>query len=60
MYTPQRKREKMPKKPASITSPRIKHLAGKGLKAPSTLTTKQVQELAGSVEAHITRKKKKG
>ncbi len=42
-----------------LTSPRIKHLAGKGLKAPSTLTTKQVQELAGSVEAHIARKTKK-
>jgi hypothetical protein len=46
------------KKPNPITSPRIKHLAGKGLKAPSTLTTKQVRELAASVEAHIARKKK--
>lgn len=45
-----------------LTSPRIKSLAGKGLRAPSTLTSKQVQELAGSVEAHIarTKKKKKG
>jgi len=41
-----------------ITSPRIKHLAGKGLRAPSTLTTKQVRELAGSVERHIKRKGK--
>jgi len=49
----------MAKKPAPITSPRIKHLAGKGLRAPSTLTTRQLQDLAGSVEAHITRKKRK-
>jgi hypothetical protein len=49
----------MSKKPASITSPRIKHLAGEGLRAPSTLTPKQVRELAGSVLVHITRKKKK-
>jgi hypothetical protein len=46
-------------KTSPLTSPRIKSLAGKGLKAPSTLTTKQVQELAGSVEAHIARKQKK-
>jgi hypothetical protein len=39
--------------PAPLTSPKIKHIAGKGLKAPSTLTTKEVQELAASVEAHI-------
>ena len=42
-----------PPKPAPITSPRIKHLAGIGLKTPSKLTNKQTQELAGSVEAHI-------
>jgi hypothetical protein len=42
-----------PSKPAPITSPRIKHLAGIGLKTPSKLTNKQTQELAGSVEAHI-------
>jgi hypothetical protein len=40
-----------------ITSPRIKHLAGIGLKTPSKLTNKQTQELAGSVERHIQRKK---
>ena len=39
--------------PAPITSPRIKSIAGQGLKAPSTLTTAQVRALAASVEAHI-------
>jgi hypothetical protein len=39
--------------PAPITSPKIKHIAGRGLEAPSTLTTKQVRELAGSVLSHI-------
>jgi hypothetical protein len=39
--------------PAPITSPKIKHLAGEGLQRPSTLTTRQVRELAGSVMAHI-------
>ena len=36
-----------------ITSKGIKRIAGVGLKAPSKLTTKQVQKLAASVEAHI-------
>jgi len=44
----------MPNKP-SLTSPKIKKLAGKGLKAPSTLTTKETQELAASVMEHIQR-----
>ena len=39
--------------PAPLTSPTIKHIAGVGMKAPSTLTTKQIQRLAASVEAHI-------
>jgi hypothetical protein len=39
--------------PAPLTSPRIKHLAGVGLKTPSKLSNKQTQELAGSVAAHI-------
>lgn len=39
--------------PASITSPKIKKLASKGLKAPSTLTTAETRELAGSVMEHI-------
>ena len=39
--------------PSPITSPKIKHIAGIGLRAPSTLTTTQVRELAASVEAHI-------
>lgn len=41
------------KAPAPITSSRVKHLAGEGLKRPSMLSTKQVRELAGSVMAHI-------
>lgn len=45
--------KKPPRPPAPITSPKIKHLAGEGLQRPSTLTTKQVRELAGSVMAHI-------
>jgi hypothetical protein len=40
-----------------ITSDRIKRLAAIGLHTPSKLTTKQTQELAGSVERHIQRKK---
>ena len=48
-----------PKAPAPLTSPKIKHIAGVGLKAPSTLTTKQVRELAASVEAHIEPRKKR-
>jgi len=43
------------KAPASLTSPRIKSLAGKGLSAPSTLTTKEVQEVCASVMEHIIR-----
>lgn len=49
---------KNPPTPPPITSPRIKHLAGVGLKTPSKLTNKQTQELAGSVERHIQRKPK--
>ena len=47
--------------PAPLTSPAIRHIAGQGLKAPSTLTTAQVRALAASVEAHIEpRHKPKG
>jgi hypothetical protein len=42
-----------PRPPSPITSPRVKHLAGEGLRRPSQMTTKQVRELAGSVMAHI-------
>ena len=42
-----------PQPPSPLTSPRIKQLAGRGLEAPSQLSTKQVRELAGSVLAHI-------
>jgi hypothetical protein len=45
--------KKPPVIPAPLTSPAIKHIAGKGMRAPSTLTNKQVQKLAASVEAHI-------
>lgn len=31
----------------------IKHLAGEALKDPSSVTKREVQELAGSVMAHI-------
>jgi hypothetical protein len=47
------KRLTPPSKPAPITSSRIRHLAGIGLKTPSKLTNRQTRELAGSVEAHI-------
>lgn len=46
-------RKSPPVVPSPLTSPTIKHIAGQGLKAPSTLTTRQVQKLAASVEAHI-------
>jgi hypothetical protein len=39
--------------PAPLTSRKIKQLAGEGLRAPSTLSTAQIRELAGSVMAHI-------
>ena len=42
-----------PANPEPITSTTIKRLAGIGLKTPSKLTPKQVQQLAASVEAHI-------
>ena len=42
---------KMP--PAPLTSPKIKHIASEGLRAPSTISNKQTQELAASVMAHI-------
>ena len=50
----------MTAKAPTLTSPKIKRIAGKGLSAPSTLTTEEIRELAGSVEAHIARKQKKG
>lgn len=40
-------------KPEPLTSRAIRTIAGRGLRAPSTLTTQQVQKLAASVEAHI-------
>ena len=45
--------------PAPITASKIKHIAGVGMKTPSKLTTRQVQELAASVEAHIEPRRKK-
>jgi hypothetical protein len=42
-------------KVAPLTSQKIKSLAGKGLKAPSTLTTEEVREVCASVMEHILR-----
>jgi len=50
-------KSKPPKSVEPITSRKIKGIAGRGLEAPSTLTTKQVQELAASVMAHIEPRK---
>lgn len=50
---------KKPMPPSPLTSQTIKHLAGKGMNAPSTLSTKEVQKLAASVEAHIEPRKKR-
>lgn len=41
------------------TGKEVKHLAGEGLKKPGKLTKKQVQKIAGSVEAHIQPRGKK-
>lgn len=49
--------KKVTRPPAPITSTRVKHLAGEGLKRPSQLSTKQVRELAGSVLAHVEPRK---
>jgi hypothetical protein len=55
------KRLPPPKNPEPIISPAIRHIAGIGLRTPSKLTTKQVQKISASVEAHIEpRGKKKG
>ena len=43
--------------PSPLTSRQIKHIAGRGLEAPSQLSTKQVQKLAASVMAHIEPRK---
>jgi len=43
--------------PAPLTSPKIKHLASVGLETPSKLSTKETQELAASVMAHIEPRK---
>jgi hypothetical protein len=31
----------------------VKHIAGEALKKPASITKKQVQKIAGSVESHI-------
>jgi hypothetical protein len=41
------------------TSPGIAKIASKGLRAPSTLTTKQIKKLAGSALTQAPDKKKK-
>ena len=38
-----------------IVSTHVKHLAGKGLHDPSSLTPAEVRELCGSALAHIAR-----
>ena len=48
-----------PVKAVPMTSKKIKHLAGVGLKTPSKLTNKETQELAASVMEHIARNKAK-
>jgi hypothetical protein len=50
------KSKNQPKRPTPIHSARIKHLAGKGLVAPSTLTTEEVQKLAASAQRQTARK----
>jgi hypothetical protein len=53
-------KHKMPSKPPiPITSAKIKLLAGKGLVAPSTLTTQEVRKLAASVQRRFARKSSK-
>jgi len=47
------KRTASPKQPHPITAPKIKRLASKATRAPSTLTTKETQELGASVMRHI-------
>ena len=50
----------MPKAPAAITSPKIKKLAQKAVKAPSLLTTAETRELGESVMAHLSPPKETG
>ncbi|QVN21010.1 hypothetical protein [Burkholderia pyrrocinia] len=40
-------------KKLTATSKAVKHAAGEALRKPTSVTKKQVQKLAGSVEAHI-------
>lgn len=50
-------------KPATepVTAPAIKHIAGKAMHDPKSVTPKEVQRLGASVEAHIEpRKSPKG
>jgi hypothetical protein len=51
---------KTPRKPPPPpkTSRKVKHEAGVGLAAPARLSNRQVQSLAGSVEAHIEPRRK--
>jgi hypothetical protein len=49
--------KKITRPPAPITSAKVKRLAGEGLRRPSQLSTKQVQDLAASVMAHIEPRK---
>lgn len=51
---------KTPRKspPSPKTSRKVKHEAGVGLADPARLSNRQVQSLAGSVEAHIEPRRK--
>ncbi|MBI1213787.1 MAG: hypothetical protein GC190_20190 [Alphaproteobacteria bacterium] len=40
------------------TSAKVEHAAGKGLRKPNSISDKQIQTLAASVEAHIEPRKK--
>ncbi|WP_233863476.1 hypothetical protein [Paraburkholderia adhaesiva] len=44
---------------ATKTSKPVKHAAGEALRNPSSVTKKQVQKIAASVEAHIQPRGKK-
>ena len=42
-------------RPHELTSEHVKHLAGRGLHNPGSLTEVEMRELCGSVLAHIAR-----
>ena len=44
----------MPKAPAALSSPKIRKLAVKALRAPSMLTTEETRTLGAAVVAHLS------